>query len=104
MIEKLGKIEERYNELTQKIGDPEIIANNREWKKLAKEHSDLTPIIVEYEKLKKCVNSLEEDEKLLKAEIDSFQSAEAYEAFLRNHLKYAAPYEILVIIVPAKKK
>ena len=37
MIEKLGKIEERYNELTQKIGDPEIIANNREWKKLAKE-------------------------------------------------------------------
>ena len=43
-------------------------------------------------------------QKLLKAEIDSFQSAEAYEAFLRNHLKYAAPYEILVIIVPAKKK
>ena len=71
MIEKLGKIEERYNELTQKIGDPEIIANNREWKKLAKEHSDLTPIIEEYEKLKKCVNSLEEDEKLLKVEKDA---------------------------------
>lgn len=71
MIEKLGKIEERYNELTQKIGDPEVIANNREWKKLAKEHSDLTPIIEEYEKLKKCVNSLEEDEKLLKIEKDS---------------------------------
>lgn len=71
MIEKLGKIEERYNELTQKIGDPEIIANNREWKKLAKEHSDLTPIIEEYEKLKKCVTSLEEDEKLLKVEKDA---------------------------------
>ena len=41
---------------------------------------------------------------LIKAEIEGFQSPEAYEAFLRNHLKYAAPDEILVIIVPAKKK
>ena len=42
--------------------------------------------------------------KLLKAEIDSFQSPEAYEAFLRNHLKYAAPDEILVIIIPKEKR
>ena len=39
-------------------------------------------------------------QKLLKAEIEGFKSPEAYEAFLRNHLKYAAPDEILVIIVP----
>ena len=70
MIEKLEKIEERYEELTNKIGDPAVIANNKEWKKLAKEHSDLTPIIEEYSKLKKCVNSLQEDEKLLKTEKD----------------------------------
>ncbi len=71
MIEKLGKIEERYNELTQKIGDPDVIANNREWKKLAKEHSDLTPIIEEYAKLKKCIASLEDAEEMLKTEKDS---------------------------------
>ena len=44
-----------------------------------------------------------ETHKLLKAEIDGFQSPEAYEAFLRNHLKYAAPDEILVIIIPKEK-
>lgn len=71
MIEKLEKIEERYDELTKKIADPEVIANNREWQKIAKEHSDLTPIIEEYNKLKKCVETLESDEELLKVEKDS---------------------------------
>lgn len=71
MIEKLGKIEERYNELTQKIGDPDIIANNREWQKLAKEHSDMTPIIEEYNRLKKCIASLDDAEEMLKTEKDS---------------------------------
>ena len=70
MIDKLEKIEERYNELTEKIGDPAIIANNREWQKLAKEHSDLTPIIEEYNKLKKCVETLQDDEEMLKTEKD----------------------------------
>ena len=70
MIDKLEKIEERYNELTEKIGDPAIIANNREWQKLAKEHSDLTPIIEEYNKLKKCVATLQDDEEMLKTEKD----------------------------------
>ena len=70
MIDKLEKIEERYEELTKKIGDPEVIANNREWQKLAKEHSDLTPIIEEYNKLKKCVASLKDAEELVKTEKD----------------------------------
>ncbi len=70
MIDKLEKIEERYEELTKKIGDPEVIANNREWQKLAKEHSDLTPIIEEYNKLKKCVASLKDAEELIKTEKD----------------------------------
>ncbi len=70
MVNKLEKIEERYNELTEKIGDPIIIANNREWQKIAKEHSDLTPIIEEYNRLKKCVATLEDDEEMLKTEKD----------------------------------
>ena len=70
MIDKLEKIEERYEELTKKIGDPDVIANNREWQKLAKEHSDLTPIIEEYNKLKKCVASLADAEEMIKTEKD----------------------------------
>ncbi len=71
MVNKLEKIEERYNELSGQIADPAVIANNREWQKLAKEHSDLTPIIEEYHKLKKCVESLADAEEMLKTEKDS---------------------------------
>ena len=52
MIEKLDTIMEKYKELTQKVVDPNIIADNRLWQKLVKEHSDLTPIAENYEKLK----------------------------------------------------
>lgn len=55
-------------------------------------------------KLEAVLEETKETKKLLNAEIESFKSAEANEAFLRNNLKYAAPDEILVIIVPAKKK
>jgi len=71
MIEKLDSIIEKYKELTQKVVDPNVIADNRLWKKLVKEHSDLTPIAEKYEELKKCVNDLNEDETLLKTEKES---------------------------------
>ena len=39
----------------------------------------------------------------LKAEIDSFNSPEAYEAFARNYLNMVGKNEIKVIIIPKKK-
>ena len=54
-------------------------------------------------KLEASFKEAKETRELIKAEIEGFQSPEAYEAFLRNHLKYAAPDEILVIIVLKKR-
>ena len=71
MIEKLEKIVEKYNELTQKVGDPDIIADNRSWQKLVKEHSDLTPIVEKYNDLKKCLGDLSGAQELLKIETDA---------------------------------
>ena len=71
MIEKLDNIMEKYKELTQKVVDPNIIADNRLWQKLVKEHSDLTPIAENYEKLKKCISDMSSAEELLKTEKDA---------------------------------
>ena len=70
MLEKLEKIVEKYEELTKKVGDPEVIADNRTWQKLVKEHSELTPIVEAYNDLKKCLNDLTEAEEMLKTEKD----------------------------------
>ena len=45
MLERLADIERRYEELSDLINDPEIIADNERWRKLMKEHSDITPIV-----------------------------------------------------------
>lgn len=42
MFDKLDFIEERYNELTEKISDPDVLADRERWSKLVKEHSDMT--------------------------------------------------------------
>ena len=52
-IETTKKFKDRYDELTELIMKPEIIADNKEWKKLVKERSGLEEIAnshVEYEK------------------------------------------------------
>ena len=71
MIDKLDSIMQKYEELTKKVVDPNIIADNKTWQKLVKEHSDLTPIVEEYKNLKKCLNTIKEDESLLQQEKDA---------------------------------
>ncbi len=42
MLEKLDYIVEKYNDLSLKISDPEVINDQKLWQKLIKEHADLT--------------------------------------------------------------
>ena len=53
MFEKLDAIEKRFEELTKKISDPEVIANQNEWRDLMKEHAELEPIVEKYREYKK---------------------------------------------------
>lgn len=70
MTDKLDKIVERYNHLTEEIAKPEVIADNNTWKKLVKEHSSLTPIVECYEQYKKAENAISDATSLLEVETD----------------------------------
>lgn len=65
MFDKLENVEKRYEELNTQIADPEVIANTNEWKKLMKEHSDITPIVEKYREYKEAKQSEEESKELL---------------------------------------
>lgn len=45
MREKLEKIIEAYEELEAKLGDPEVLANQNEYNKLAKNYADQGPLV-----------------------------------------------------------
>ena len=65
MFDKLENVEKRYEELNKKIADPEVIANQNEWKKLMKEHADITPIVEKYREYKKAQTSEAELKEML---------------------------------------
>ncbi|NLY43107.1 MAG: peptide chain release factor 1 [Clostridiaceae bacterium] len=70
MFEKLAFIEERYDELSKKISDPEIIADQEQWRKLCKEHADITPIVNKYREYKKVSETITEARQLLDEQLD----------------------------------
>ena len=70
MLEKLEKIVARYEFLTEEISKPEVIADNNSWKKLVKEHSNLTPIVECYTQYSKTKSELDANMELLEIETD----------------------------------
>ena len=74
-LEKTKKSKERYDELTELVMKPEIIADNKGWKKLVKERSSLEDIANAYTSLLSLSQNLENCENDLKNEKDSEMKA-----------------------------
>ena len=60
MFDKLLSVEQRFNEINEKLSDPEIVSDQEQFKKLMKEHKSLEPIVETFRKYKKA-KSDEED-------------------------------------------
>lgn len=60
MFEKLSFIEQQFENLAQRISDPEVIADQETWRKLCKEHSDLSPIVDKYREYKQNKNTIDD--------------------------------------------
>lgn len=66
MIDRLDEVEKRYDELTRKISDPEVISRQEEWRKLTKEHASLEELVSCYREYKKVAVEINENRELLK--------------------------------------
>ncbi len=69
-IEKLKSVKEKYEALGAQIVKPEIIADNKEWTKLVKEHSSLEPIVSAYDRFVKTQADIDGALEMLKNEHD----------------------------------
>lgn len=70
MLERLDFIENKYEELSIKISDPSIIKDQKEWRKLCKEHAEMETIVGKYREYKKAKSDLEDNKQMLKEETD----------------------------------
>jgi len=65
MFDKLDFILEKYGELSAKASDPDVIADQPEWRKIMKEMDELEPVAREYQTYRENKRALEETEALL---------------------------------------
>jgi peptide chain release factor 1 len=70
MLNKLEFLEEKYRELSEQIGNPEIISDTQRWQKLVKEHSHIEPIVLKYREYKESEAQLGEAKEMLKDKLE----------------------------------
>ena len=70
LLDKLAFTENKYDELTVKISDPSIMANQDEWRKLCREHSELEILVDVYREYKKVMDDLKANKAMLAEEND----------------------------------
>ena len=65
MFQKLEAVEKRFEELNEKISDPEVIAKQDEWKNLMKEHANLVDVVAKFREYKKARADFEEAKQMV---------------------------------------
>ncbi|MEW6172588.1 MAG: peptide chain release factor 1 [Bacillota bacterium] len=70
MFEKLAKLEERYENLTSIIADPEVMSDYTRWREHVKARAEIEPVVTVYREYKGVVSEIEDAETLLREEKD----------------------------------
>ncbi|MGC8926818.1 MAG: peptide chain release factor 1 [Myxococcota bacterium] len=68
MYEKLSEIEKRFEELSGRMTDPQLISNRSEFEKVAKERAQLEPIVEKFKKLKSKEKELQDAKEVLSSQ------------------------------------
>ncbi|HBL82016.1 MAG TPA: peptide chain release factor 1 [Clostridiales bacterium] len=103
MLEKLSFIEDRYDELSKKIADPDVISDQAVFAKLCKEQSDISPIVEKYREFKALNETIQENEELISdSETDKELKELAEEEIKESKQKIEAINEELKILLLPK--
>ena len=101
MIEKLTEVAKRYDELNQLLGDPGVVADQKKYREIAKEHSDLTPIVTAFRKWEKLNSELVGSKEIVReAKDDEMRELAAVEVGELEATIESLHQELLVLLLP----
>jgi peptide chain release factor 1 len=102
MLEKLEQIESRYEELTQELSSPELLANPSNYAKAAKQHRALGEIVQKYQSWKSLKNELADARELFETSDDEEmrEMARLELETLQTRLE-ATDKELKILLVPS---
>ena len=67
MWNRLTEVEKRYEEITQRLYDPAVVADVEEYRKLTKESKELEPLVERYREYRRSQAHYEEARRLLES-------------------------------------
>ena len=70
MLEKLRALETKYEEVSRQLGDPRVVASRERYRKAAKAHSELHPLIEKYREHRRILREIEDLRELAQSESD----------------------------------
>jgi peptide chain release factor 1 len=65
MFENLAEVKRRYEEITQLLADPAVLSDQGRYRKLTKEHNELTPVVTTYDSYCKVERELDDQRQIL---------------------------------------
>lgn len=70
MRDRLEKLQARYDDLEQKIADPEVMANRGKWQEYLKEHGQLRAVVDDWQRYLSLESELEEARAMLEEDLE----------------------------------
>ena len=101
MLDKLEYIENRYEELSQVISDPDVINRQDEWKRLVKEHAAFEDIVIKYREFRDVVKGIQDAREMLQDKLDKeFKDMVEQEVEVLESRKSSLFQEMKLLLLP----
>jgi peptide chain release factor 1 len=100
-IDKMSAIERRFEEVSNMLGQPDIIAKRAEFTKLSKEHADLTDLVEAWRAYRKLSGELTDAREMIDSEEDAEMRALAKEELAGlEEQKSELEHKIKILLLP----
>src|SRR5918992_3016361 len=100
MLDKLAEVEKRYMELERMMSDPQLLGQQREYSKLAKERAELEEIVTRYREWRKVEHEIHDYRQLLDERDEAIRELAKEEITSLRERKEALENQLKLLILP----
>jgi peptide chain release factor 1 len=100
MLDKLAEVEKRYSELEALMSDPQLLGNQREYSKVAKERADLEEMVSSYREWRKIEQQIRENRQLLEENDEAIRELAKEEVAILRTKKEELEARLKYLILP----
>src|SRR5919109_314444 len=100
MLDKLAEVEKRYEELERLMSDPQLLHQQREYSKLAKERAELEEIVARFREWRKIEQEIEDNRELLQEDEEAIRELAKEELNTLRQRKDELEKRLKILILP----